>query len=340
MSEKVNKVLVTGAGGYIGSIATYLLLNKGYQVVGIENFSTGYKQPLEFFKEKFSDRFIYYQADLKDKKSISEIFAQENNIDAVIHYAAHCLVSESVDDPGKYFENNVFGTLNLVSEMLAADVNNLVFSSTCEVYGDADYVPVDEKHAIHPNTPYGASKRMAEEIIEWHDRLKGLNYVIHRYFNVCGASDDGVIGDSKRPSVLLMQNAVRGALGIEQFYLTYRDVDTKDGSPIRDYINVVDLNEAHILSLEHLVSGGSSQIINLGTGEGNSVLEIVEKVQEVTGVKFEAQRGEARKGEANKIFADVTKAKEVLGWEPKRSIEDSVNSLVKWYKDHPNGWSR
>ncbi len=214
----------------------------------------------------------------------------------------------------------------------------MVFSSTCAVYGENEYTPVDEKHPTNPTNPYGESKLMVEKMIEWYSKLKGLNYVILRYFNVCGASDDGEVGDSKNPSVLLMQNAVRGALGIDSFQLTCPKVDTPDSTPIRDYINVVDLNEAHIKALEYLESGGKSEIINLGTGTGNSVLEIVEKVEEITGKKLPREKGEERKGEYAQMYADISKAKSVLDWEPARSIEDSVKSLVKWYTDHPHGW--
>jgi len=179
---------------------------------------------------------------------------------------------------------------------------------------------------------------MIEEMINWYEKLKDFRYVILRYFNVCGASDDGEIGDSKKPSVHLMQNAVRGALGIEPFYLTSPEVDTPDGTPIRDYVNVVDLNEAHIKALEYLSQGGRSEILNLGTGKGNSVLEIIDEVQKAAGRKFDLQRTEARKGEYAKVFADNEKAKRIINWAPDHSLQDSVKSLIKWYTKHPHGW--
>lgn len=331
------KILVTGAGGYIGSIATYLFLQNGYEVVAIDNFSTGYEGPLKFFTDKFgASSFRYYKKDLT--KDISEVFKKEKEIAAVVHYAASCLVNESMDIPQKYFTNNVCGTQNLLATMLEYGVKTIVFSSTCAVYGEAKYVPVDEKHPTNPSNPYGESKRMIEKIIEWYGKLVGLNYIILRYFNVCGASDDGEIGDSKKPSVLLVQNAVRGALGIEPFYLTCPQVDTPDKTPIRDYINVVDLNEAHLKALKYLLGTGESQIVNLGTGDGNSVLEIVEAVEKITGKKLSREKTEARKGEYAKMIADNAKAKSILGWEPKRRIEDSVQSLVTWYGKHPRGW--
>src|SRR3989338_9427381 len=339
----MKKILVTGAGGYIGSVASYLLLQNGYEVIGLDNYSTGYKQPLKILQEKFGkEKFRYYEVDLKD--NISLVFQQESkygsgvSFDAVIHYAAHCLVDESMKEPAKYFRNNILGTLNLLETMMKEGVDRLVFSSTAAVYGEAEKVPIMESSNVKPINVYGESKLGVEKIIEWYGRLKNLNYVILRYFNVCGASDDGQIGDSKKPSTLLVQNAVRGALGIEKFYLTCPDVDSPDRTPIRDYVNVVDLNEAHLSALGYLMNGGKSEIINLGTGTGNSVLEVVSKVKEITGVKFEMRKGEERKGEYAKIYADVSKANEILGWCPTRSIENSVESLVKWYKKRPRGW--
>lgn len=337
------KILITGAGGYIGSVATYLFLQKGYEVVAVDNFSTGFKQPLEILQQKFAaTKFHFYEKDLRS--DLSAIFNREPGIEAVIHYAASCKVDESMKKPAIYFSNNVCGSQNLLATMLEYDVKNVVFSSTCAVYGEAEYVPVDEKHPTNPSNPYGASKRMVEQMMQWYGKLNDLHYVILRYFNVCGASEDGLIGDSKKPSALLVQNAVRGALGIEPFHLTCPTVDTADGTPVRDYINVLDLNEAHLKAVEYLLGRGTSnvihrsQIINLGTGTGNSVLEIVDRVKEVTGADFPLHKTKPRQGEYAKMVADITKAKKILNWKPKRTLKDSVQSLVKWYETHPNGW--
>ncbi|PJE63342.1 UDP-glucose 4-epimerase GalE [Candidatus Roizmanbacteria bacterium CG10_big_fil_rev_8_21_14_0_10_39_6] len=330
-------ILVTGAGGYIGSVATYLLLEKGYRVVGIDNFTTGYKTPLACMRKKFGkSKLSYYEADLHD--DLSSILKRESGIDVVIHYAASCLVDESMKNPHKYFYNNTVGSLNFIEQLNKHNIRKIVFSSTCAVYGEAQKLPIDEMHPTNPKNPYGESKKMVEKLLDWYARTKGFSYVVLRYFNVCGASDDGVIGDSKKPSVLLVQNAVRGALGIEPFYLTCPTVDTPDKTPIRDYINVVDLNEAHINALEYLIHDGKPVTINLGTGTGNSVLEIVHAVQKETNVRFELQKTTSRKGEYAKMVADITRAHTVLNWSPKRSLQQSIHSLTLWYKDHPHGW--
>lgn len=329
--------MVTGAGGYIGSVATYLFLQNGFEVVAIDNFSTGHKQPLEVLQEKFGkDRLRFYDADLHS--TIQKVFELEQGIKAVVHYAASCLVNESMENPAKYFYNNVHGSLNLLRTMDKYGVKNIVFSSTCAVYGEAEYVPVDEKHPTVPANPYGESKRMVEKIIEWYGALKDVHFMVLRYFNVCGASDDGLIGDSKNPSVLMVQNAVRGAMGIEPFYITCPEVDTPDKTPIRDYINVVDLNEAHLAALDHLFNEGESGFVNLGTGTGNSVLEIVKEIEKVTDFHFDLKKGAERQGEYAKMIADITKAKEVLHWEPKRTLEQTIKSLQTWYTAHPHGW--
>lgn len=334
----MNKVLITGAGGYIGSVSAKLFLDKGYDVVAVDNFTTGYRQPLEYLKEKYPGKFNFYEVDLKG--DISSVLEKEKDIKAVIHYAASCIVDESMKNPGKYFHNNVAATANLLSSMDKYGIKNIIFSSTCAVYGEAEYYPIDEKHPLKPTTPYGASKKMAEEVIQWYQRLRGFNYMILRYFNVCGAADDGTIGDSKKPSSLLVQNAVRGAMGIEKFYLTCPEVDTPDKTPIRDYINVVDLNEAHLNAFEYLMKEQKSDIINLGTGTGNSVLEVVKEVGKITGKEIAIDKANTRQGDDAKKVADITKAKTVLGWTPKRTMEDSVKSLVAWYKTHPQGWEK
>lgn len=330
-------ILITGAGGYIGSIAARQVLAKGYRVIALDNFSTGYREPLKFLQHEFGrDRLRVVEADLTG--DISHVFENDAHISAVLHFAAVCIVDESMKNPGKYFTNNVIGSQNLLTAMMDHSVDTIIFSSTCAVYGDAQYVPVDEKHSTAPANPYGESKLMTEQMIRWYGRLGKLRYVILRYFNVCGASDDGAIGDSKKPSTLLVQNAVRGALGIAPFYLTCPVVATSDKTPIRDYINVGDLCEAHLKALEYLKNKGSSTTLNLGTGKGNSVREIISSVQKITGKSFRTRSTQPRRGEYPKMIAAIQEATKTLGWRPTRTIADSISSLTAWYTTHPEGW--
>lgn len=333
------KILVTGAGGYIGSVTVDLLLEKKFSVVAVDNFSRGYKSPLIYLQKKYGkDRINWLELDLV-KDNLDNLFRKEK-IEAIIHFAGLCNVGESWDKPQLYFGNNVIGTQRLVEAAINTNIDKIIFSSTCAVYGDAKYLPIDEKHPLaEPASPYGATKKMCEEILDWYKKTDSIQYIFLRYFNVTGASENSELGDSKRPSFHLIQNAVKGALGLMKFELDYAPVNTPDGSPIRDYTNVVDLADAHILALEFLFENNESDIFNLGTGTGNSVLEIVKIVKEKTGVDFEvSMSGNRRKGEADKMIADIAKAEKVLGWKPKHTLEQSIDSLIAWYKKYPKGW--
>lgn len=333
------KILVSGGGGYIGSITTDLFLKNGFEVIVIDNFERGFETPLKNLQKKYGkDKLRYYKVDLRD--NLSKVLQKEKNILAAVHFGALIVVDESMKDPQKYFSNNVAGSINFFNSLLSAGIKKVVFSSTAAVYSEAKYLPIDEIHPTGPANVYGQSKLMMEEVLRWYGKLLNLNYVIFRYFNICGASDDASLGYSNKASTHLIPNAVKGALGLRPFSLTCPTVKTRDKTPIRDYINVVDLAQAHVKAVNYLLKGGKSEIINLGTGTGNSVLEIIEKVQKVTGVKFDLQKSEPRDGETAKLYTSIKKAKKVLGWEPKRSLEDSVKTLVVWFTNHPKGWEK
>ncbi len=336
----MSKILVTGAGGYIGSITTNLLLSHGHSVVALDNFSRGFHGPLDHLKQKFGSKIVVYEADLAVDGG-RDVFEKEKDIIAVVHFAALLNVGESFKIPHKYYTNNIGGTTRLAEAMIDFGVKNILFSSSCTVYGNAKYIPIDENHPIEePVSPYGFSKLTCERILTWFGKLDMLNSVFLRYFNVCGATDDGTIGDSKKPSFHLVQNAVRGALGIEPFTLNYASVKTPDGSPIRDYVNVVDLADAHVKALDWLLKNKISDIFNIGTGTGNSVLEIIGEVKKLTGRDFAIGESERRADEADKMVADISKAKNILGWTPAHTLAQSVESLIKWYTNHPNGWEK
>jgi UDP-glucose 4-epimerase len=335
--KKHTKILITGAGGYIGSNAVYLFLQNGYEVVGIDNFSKGYKLPLELLQKKFNkDKFRYYNYDLTS--DLSKLFLEEKNINSVIHYAAFCDINESVIYPQKYISNNISASKNLLKTMIKNDIRKMVFSSTCAVYGKALYIPVDELHPMNPLNPYATSKMKVEKLLEKYGQQNLIKYVILRYFNVTGASDDSLIGDSKKPSSLLVQNLVKASLNIEPFSPTYSRVETPDHSPIRDFINITDLNNAHLHALAYLQGGGKNDVFNIGTGKGYSVEEIIKKIEKITKKKITLTKSQRRKDEVPVMIASIDKAKQVLGWQPGHDLENSINSLLSWYNSNPQGW--
>jgi len=334
MSDKKH-ILITGGAGYIGSHAVKLFLKQGHSVVVFDNFFRGFQEPLEILN-KYGDLSIV-EGDLRNKEEINKVF-NDYDIGSVLHFAALCEVDESMKQPELYFENNVVGSLNLFEAMRKNSVKNIIFSSTRASYGDAQYVPVDEQHPQVPDSPYGESKLLVEHMLGWYGKLHDFRYVILRYFNVCGTDSEGEIGDHDKQ--LLMQNAVRGALGIKPFGLTCPEVDTPDKTPIRDYIDVEDLVIAHFDAYNYLYKGGQSDVFNLGNGTGFSVKEIINMVEQVCDVVIEHSDVPKRQGESAKVFADPSKAQQALGWKSEKTLEQSIESLKKWYKNRPQGYSR
>lgn len=331
------KILLTGGAGFIGSHAVRHFLQQGYQVVVFDNFSRGFHQALEVLANLGDLQVI--EGDLQDSSLISRVLS-EGNFAGVLHFAALCLVSESMSVPELYFANNVLGSFNLLEACRQAGVKKFIFSSTCAVYGEANYLPLDENHPKYPTNPYGTSKLMVEEMLEWYGKIHGFSYAILRYFNVCGSSSDGLIGDSKKPSQLLMQNAVRGAMQLDSFSYTCPEVATPDKTPIRDYIDVEDLVAAHYLAYRRLETDDNfREAINLSNGVGYSVKQIVQAVEKDFGVEIaKCTPAQLRQGEYPAVYALPKKAQQLLGWQTQKTLEQSIASLRLWYQHHPHGW--
>lgn len=324
-------ILVTGGAGYIGSHMVWLLLEKGYDVVVIDNLEKGHKKAVLGGK--------FYNGDLKDKEFLEKVFA-ENDISAVIHFAASSLVGESVQNPIKYYYNNVYGTLNLVDTMIKHSVKKLVFSSTAAVYGEPENIPILEEDKTQPTNPYGETKLAIEKMLKWMDVAYGLKFVSLRYFNVAGSHPDGIIGEDHNPETHLIPIVLQTALGIREKVIVYgNDYNTKDGTCIRDYIHVIDLCDAHLKAMEYLEKNNKSEIFNLGNGMGFSVMEVIEKASEVVGKKIPYEIGPRRAGDPSILVASSQKAQELLGWQQKyNSLETIISTAWKWHSTHPHGY--
>jgi len=326
------KILVTGGAGYIGSITAKVLKEKGFQPIIFDNLITGHQTSVG--KEKF------YQGDLtKDILLLEKVFKEEKP-GGVIHFAAMSLVGESVQNPQKYFTNNLIGALNLLKVMLEHQVLKIVFSSTAAVYGEPKKVPIDEDDPKLPTNPYGESKLMIEKILKWYGEAYGLSSVALRYFNACGATLDGSLGEDHQPETHLIPAAMQAALGQRKdFTLFGNDYPTEDGTCIRDYIHVLDLAQAHILALNDSREGFKAY--NVGTNHGFSVLEIIKMIKKISGVDFPTPFSPRRAGDPARLIAEAEKIKKELNWQPKYSdLETIIKSAWLWHKNHPQGYSK
>ena len=332
IKRKFLMILITGSAGYIGSHCTLALLERGYEVVGFDNFSVGHIETVEKLKLYGKDKFKFIQGDLLIENDIQKIFSNYK-IDAVIHFAAFSLVGESCLNPSKYYRNNVVGTLNLLDKMVENNVLKIVFSSTAATYGEAQYVPIDELHPKKPCNPYGKSKLMIEEIMDDFDKAYNLKSVRLRYFSVAGADEKTRVGEWHTTETHLIPNVLKSALNENKtFNLFGYDYDTKDGTCVRDYINVEDLIEAHILALEYLNKFETTNFFNLGTNEGNSVKEVFDLCEKITGKKINLNIEKRREGDPATLIAKNKKAKEILGWEPRKTLYDSIKSAWEYEK--------
>jgi UDP-glucose 4-epimerase len=312
-------VLVVGGAGYIGSHAAHVLRRRGYEVIIYDNLSTGHRELAEGFE--------LIVGDISDSANLANVLRR---CDSVMHFAAHAYVGESVADPKKYFHNNVTAALVLLDSVLQSRVRKVIFSSTCAVYGNPVKVPITEDNPRQPVNPYGATKLAFENALEAYSRAYGLKYVAFRYFNAAGADESGSVGESHEPETHLLPlvfQAIQGKRAALDIFGD--DYPTRDGTCIRDYIHVTDLAEAHVLGLEHL-SKAESIAMNLGTGNGSSVHEVVAAVEKVTGRKVPTHIGPRRAGDPAELVADPSLAEKLLNWKAKRSLEDIIASAWNW----------
>lgn len=325
-------IIVLGGAGYIGSHAVAELVNRGYNVVVVDNLKTGHKEAIH-------EKAKFYQGDIRDKDFLSSVFDRET-VAGVMHFAASSLVGESMEEPLQYLNNNVYGTQILLEVMEQFGVKNIVFSSSAATYGEPEQVPIIESMPTNPESTYGDTKLIMEKMMKWCDKAYGMKYVALRYFNVAGAKSDGTIGEDHQPESHLVPIILQVALGQREKLAIYGDdYNTPDGTCIRDYVHVEDLIDAHIRSLEYLENGGESNIFNLGSSKGFSVQEILVAARSVTEKTIPAEVVARRAGDPGILIASSDKAKEILGWEPKYTdIKDIIATAWKWHESHPNGY--
>ncbi|MEM6571706.1 MAG: UDP-glucose 4-epimerase GalE [Planctomycetota bacterium] len=324
-------VLVCGGAGYIGSHCVALLQRRGVDVVVFDNLSTGHREAVTA---------PLVVADLGDREAIAAALA-EHSPSAVIHFAAKCYVGESVTDPATYYRENVHYTWNLLEEMRAAGVRDIVFSSTCATYGEPNEVPIPDDHPQDPINPYGRTKLHMEHMMRDYSRAYGLRYAALRYFNAAGAAVAGGIGEDHHPETHLIPLVLQVALGQREKILIFgEDYETRDGTCIRDYIHVDDLGDAHLRALCHLQAGKGDLECHLGTGSGFTVKEIVEAAREITGHPIPAEIVERREGDPAVLVAGGSKARDVLGWVPDRGdVRDVIRDAWAFHSSHPTGYS-
>jgi UDP-glucose-4-epimerase GalE len=319
------KILVAGGAGYIGSHTAKELIKEGFEVVVFDNFSTGKKELLV--------RGELFEGDLMDKEAIKKAF-EEKNIEAVLHFASLIQVGESYADPRKYYTHNLITSLNLLDVMLEAGVKYFVFSSSAAVYGEPLQNPIPESHPLNPFNPYGQTKFFVEKVIQDYERAYGLKFISLRYFNAAGADPEGQLGELHDPETHLIPNILLFLLGKKKkFEIFGTDFPTKDGTAVRDYIHVTDLAKAHVLALKELLKSSQSDFINLGTNKGYSVLEIINKTEEITGEKVLYTESPRREGDVPVLLASREKAEKILGWKLYHSnIETIIETAWNWHK--------
>ncbi|NYS32543.1 UDP-glucose 4-epimerase GalE [Streptococcus danieliae] len=327
-------ILVLGGAGYIGSHMVDRLVSLGQErVVVVDNLVTGHRAAVH-------PDAVFYAGDLADQDFMRQVFKENPDIDAVIHFAAYSLVAESMAEPLKYFDNNTAGMIRLLEVMREVGVKSIVFSSTAATYGIPEEIPIRETTPQKPINPYGESKLMMETIMKWADQAYGIKFVPLRYFNVAGAKPDGSLGEDHGPETHLLPIILQVAQGVRDKIMIFGDdYQTPDGTNVRDYVHPFDLADAHLLAVEYLRAGNESRAFNLGSATGFSNLEILEAARKVTGKEIPAEIADRRPGDPDTLIASSELARDILGWKPKfDNIEKIIESAWAWHSSHPKGY--
>ncbi len=323
------KILVTGAAGYIGSVCTEVLLGREHSVVALDDLSEGHREAVD-------SRAQFYKADLHDAEALNQIFGA-NQIDAVMHFAALCLVEESVKKPGEYYRANVGAGINLLAAMLRHGVKKLIFSSTAATYGEPEKIPIPEEHSTEPINPYGASKLLFERVLQEFKENSGIEYVTMRYFNAAGASAER--GEDHSPETHILPILFEVALGQREAFQIYgTDYPTADGTCVRDYVHVIDISEAHALAVER-ISEMAGRVYNVGNSRGFSVREVVDTVRSVTGRDIPVRVDPRRAGDPAVLVASSERIRKELGWSPRYSdLKSIIQTAWTWKEKFPKGY--
>jgi UDP-glucose 4-epimerase len=318
-------VLVTGGAGYIGSHCCKQLYLQGHNPITMDNLVYGHRQAVKWGE--------FYRGDIGNPDHLEDCLAQFR-IDAVMHFAAYAYVGESVEDPLKYYINNVFNSIQLLNSVVAHQIGYFIFSSSCATYGNPESIPIDETHRLNPINPYGRGKRMIEEVLEDLDAAGNLKFISLRYFNAAGADPEGEIGENHDPETHLIPLVLDAAAGKRNDIKVFgTDYDTPDATCIRDYIHVTDLARAHVLALERLLNGSGSVVLNLGQGNGYSVLEVIDKVRAITARNIKVVEADRRPGDPPVLIASNAKAAKELGWQPELSnLDDIIKTAWNWHQ--------
>jgi UDP-glucose-4-epimerase GalE len=323
-------VLITGGAGYIGSHTVRALRTQGRDVVVLDSLETGYEAAV------LGAPLVV--GDIADVELVARLVA-ERGVDSIIHFAGYKNAGESMQAPSKYFRNNVVGTARLLEAVEGSTVRQFVFSGSCSVYGTPAELPVSEQAPLQPESPYGQSKLMTEQMLRWYGERAGLRWMSLRYFNAAGASADAVIGEDINVTLNLVPLVMKAALGLRPPVQVFgTDFPTPDGTAVRDYIHVEDLADAHVMALEHLETGGASTAVNLGTGTGSSVKQVIQSTEREIGRSVPAEYVGRRPGDPSAVWADNRLAAELLGWKPRYGLDEVVASAWRWHSTHPRGY--